>query len=505
MAKYKISLLVLILFMSVSINFVFGEETVKIVLLHTNDIHGHIYPYEDARIAPGPEKIGGFEYLSTLIKKERAENPDALLLDGGDIAQGSLYSNLAYGIPVIELMNTAGYDCLAPGNHDFDWGAEKLSGMINAATFPVIAANVIERKSGNFIPGTKPYILKDINGIRIGIIGIACTDTTVLSPECSKEKYNFLSAEETLKCYIPVLKQIHKADLIMVISHLGYREDVKLADMVSDIDIIVGAHSHTALKEPVMKNNTIIIQAGCYLTYLGKTELEVDKEKKKIISYRGELIKILDSQIEPDMEVKALLDKYKEKYKSFGEKVIGEASVELTKSNTKECNLGNLIADIMRITGEADIALINTGGIREDIPAGPVTIEKIYGVYPFENMLISMDLKGKYIKEIIETTFNGSHAILQVSGLKIKYDFSKPGREKTVEILVNNQPLDDEKIYRVTTADFLAIGGDGYESFKKGENLQNIMPIRDSIIKYFQDHSPVSAEIEGRLENVEKK
>ncbi|MEQ8191991.1 MAG: bifunctional UDP-sugar hydrolase/5'-nucleotidase [Candidatus Eremiobacterota bacterium] len=505
MVTYKIPVLVLILFMSVAVNFVFGEETIKIVLLHTNDIHGHITPYEDAKIAPVPEKIGGFEYLSTLIKEERAKNPGALLLDGGDIAQGSLYSNLAYGIPVIELMNNAGYDCSALGNHDFDWGAEKLSGMINAARFPVIAANVIERKSGNFIPGTEPYILKDINGIRLGIIGIACTDTTVLSPECSKEKYNFLSAEETLKYYIPVLKEIHKADLIIVISHLGYKEDVELCGKISGIDVIIGAHSHKAIEAPVMKNNTIIVQAGSYLTYLGKTELQVHKETKKIIGYSGELIKILNSQIKPDIEVKTLLDKYREKYKSFGEKIIGEASVDLTKSNVKECNLGNLVADIMRFTGESDIALINTGGLREDIPAGHVTIEKIYGVYPFENMLVSMDLKGKYIKEIIETTFNGSHAILQVSGLKIKYDFSKPGSDKVVEILVNNQPLEDEKTYRVTTADFLATGGDGYESFKKGENLQNIMPIRDSIIKYFQEHSPVSGEIEGRLENVEKK
>lgn len=492
------------LFMLISVNFVFGEETVKIVLLHTNDIHGHMNPYEDSRIAPGSEKIGGFEYLSTLIKEERAKNPGALLLDGGDIAQGSLYSNLAYGIPVIELMNNLGYDCSTLGNHDFDWGEEKLLAMINTARFPMLAANVIKRQDGNFIPCVKPYILKDINGIRIGIIGIACTDTTVLSPECSKEKYYFLSAEETLKCYIPVLKEIHKADLIIVISHLGYREDLKLSEKISDIDVIVGAHSHKAIEKPVMKNNTIIIQAGNYLAYLGKLELEVDKEQKKIVSYNGELIKILNSQIEPDLEVKKLLDKYKEKYESFGEQIVGEASVDLTKSNIKECNLGNLVADIMRLAGKSDIAIINTGGLRENIPKGQVTIEKIYGVYPFENMLISMDLKGKYIKEIIETTFTGSHAILQVSGLTIKYDLSKPDKEKIVEILVNNKPLEDEKTYRVSTADFLATGGDGYESFKKGENPQNIMPIRDAIIKYFQENSPVSSEIEGRIENVGK-
>jgi 2',3'-cyclic-nucleotide 2'-phosphodiesterase (5'-nucleotidase family) len=114
-----------------------------------------------------------------------------------------------------------------------------------------------------------------------------------------------------------------------------------------------------------------------------------------------------------------------------------------------------------------------------------------------------MDLKGKYIKDIVETCFTGNHAILQVSGLKIKYDSSKPDNEQIIEILVNNNPIQDEENYRIATVDFLAAGGDGYDEFKKGENLQNVMFARDAIIKYFQEYSPVTATIEGRLENIE--
>ena len=504
MGKCKVFILFTILFTLICINISPAEETAKILLLYTNDIHGHIMPYEDSTIAPAPEKIGGFQYLSTLIKNERSKNPEGtLLLDGGDIAQGNLYSNMAYGIPVIELMNVIGYDGGVLGNHDFDWGEQKLVNMISAAKFPLLACNLIKMEDGSFIDGTIPYIIKNINGIRIGIIGIACTDTSVLSAEINHGKFYFLSGEETLKYYIPVLKEIHKVNLIIVISHLGYEKDIELADNISGIDIIVGSHSHKVIDTPVVKNNTIILQAGKYLSCLGKLELEVDKNTKKIVSHKGELVKILDSKIEADREVEKLLDKYREKYENLGNKIIGETSVELTKNNKEECNLGNLIADIIKISAKSDIALINTGGLREDIPKGKITMEKLYGVFPFENMIISMDLKGKYIKDIVETCFTGNHAILQVSGLKIKYDSSKPDKEQVIEILVNNKPIQEEKNYRIATVDFLAAGGDGYDEFKKGENLQNVMFARDAIIKYFKEYSPVTDPIEGSLENIE--
>ncbi|HPZ10436.1 MAG TPA: 5'-nucleotidase C-terminal domain-containing protein, partial [Candidatus Eremiobacteraeota bacterium] len=424
-----------------------------------------------------------------------------ILFDGGDIAQGTLYSNLTYGISMIDLMNKTGYDFSVIGNHDFDWGKEKLGHMISKAHFTFLSSNLVTKEQGEFIAGTRPYALKNIEDIRIGIIGLACTDTTVFGPESNISNYYIFSGEETLKFYIPILKEIHKADLIIVLSHLGYEEDVKLVSKVPGIDIIIGAHTHKVIEKPVLKDKTIIVQAGNYLAYLGKLEIEIDKSTKKIINHKGELITILNSQIEPDKEVKYILDKYREKYEAFGDTIIGETSTVLTKIPYKECTLGNLIADSIKITAGVDIGLINSGGLRDNIPVGPVTMEKIYRVYPFENMLISLDLSGKDIMEIIEQSFSGFHAILQVSGLKVKYDSSKPKNQRVIEIMVNNKPLDPKKIYRVATADFLALGGDGYNGFKKGKNLQNVMLIRDAIIKYFQEHSPVSGKIEGRLEN----
>ena len=385
-----------------SFNIVLAENLRKIILLHTNDIHGHMFPYEDKNTSSDDEKTGGFQYLATLINKERSENPGSiLLLDGGDLAQGNIYSNLAYGIPVVEIMNFLKYDATVTGNHEFDWEIRRLEEMIEKADFSFLAANVIRKEDGNFIKGSVPYIIKEINGVRLGIIGITGADTSVFGPEFNSEEYLFLAPEETLKKYIPLIRFTHKVDLLIVLSHLGLHNDKKLASKISGIDIIVGSHSHTFLEEPVMENNTIIVQAGKYINCLGRLEIEVDIEENKIIDYKGNLLKVNDS-IKPDREVAWLLDNYKLKYGAIAQKVVGINEIELIKSIENETNMGNLFTDSMREFGKADIAMINANAFRENIPVGPVTMEDLYEVYPYDNVLITMDLTGKDIKDILE-------------------------------------------------------------------------------------------------------
>jgi len=477
-----------------------AEETAKIILLHTNDMHGQLFPYEKPKIVDLPYKTGGFAYLAALIKEERARNPGkVLLIDSGDIAQGTIYSNLSGGIPVIEIMNYLRYDLSVIGNHEFDWGEKNLKKMISTAIFPVLSANMIKKETGDFIEGAKPYIVKDINNIRVGIIGLSCTDSSVMGPAFDEEDYYFLSSVETLKTYIPVLKFVHQVDLIIVTSHEGHREDLKLAEAVPEIDIIVGSHSHTLLKEPVLSGGTIILQAGSYTTYLGKLELEFDLVKKEITGYKGKVIKVTDKDIEPDPEVSWMLNNYKNKYSSIAQEQIGETSVDLIRSSSEESNIGNLTADILREVGNTEIGLINSEGIRQDMITGPVTMEEIYAVFPFDNILVTMELTGNEIRELLEISFNGNHSILQVSGLKSRYDLSRPAGERLIEVMIGDEPLKSDNIYSVATVDFLAYGGDGYKTFKNGKNFKTIVLARDAIVDYFRTNSPVFSQIEGRI------
>ncbi len=484
---------------------VFSEESKSIVILHTNDFHGHMFPYEDSSMIPPPGKTGGFQYLATLIKEEREKNPGrVILLDGGDIAQGSIYSNLSYGIPVVELMNYLKYDAFAIGNHEFDWGEERLVDMIKTAQFPVLSANVIMRDGGNFIKGAQPYTVKNINGLRVGIIGLTITNTSILGPSCEVYKYDFLSPEETARNYISLLKSVHKADLIVVLSHLGLNRDKTLAEEVPGIDVIVGAHTHIPLEEPLVVKDTIILQADCYMKYLGKLEIEYDPAEKKIISYKGKLMKITDSEITPDPEVTCLLNDYTEKYASLAGRIVGKTSVDLMRNSSRESTIGNLFTDIIKDSCKADIGMINSKGIRVDIPAGDVTMEQIYAAYPFDDIIVSMDLKGKDIMEILEQSVEGSHSILQVSsGLKLKYNMAAPPGERLIEAKYKDEFIDPMATYKVATIDFLVSGGDGYEAFSLGENVKYTISVRDALVNYFTFNNPVVCKIEGRIEIVE--
>lgn len=479
-----------------------AEDTAKIILLHTNDIHGRLFPYDNPIVAEPPVMTGGFQYLATVINKERSENPGkVLLLDGGDTFQGSMYSNLSFGIPVIELMNYLRYDAMVLGNHDFDWSEEKLMDLISTAGFPVLSSNVIMKDNGDFIKGAVPYTVKNINGVRTGIIGLTTDNTSIMGPSCETFKYDFLSPEETVKKYITLLENIHKAELIIVLSHLGLYEDQILAEKVPEIDIIVGAHTHTAIFEPILAGKTIILQADCYLSYLGRLEIEFDKEKKEIISYQGKLIKIVDSDIEPDSEVSFLLKDYTEKYDLLAKEIVGVESGDLIRDSWNESTIGNLFADIIKDAGKTDMGFINSKGIRADILSGNVTMEEIYAAYPFDDILVSMELSGKDILEILEISFNGEHSILQVSsGLELEYNRSNPVGQRLIEAKFNGEMIEPDRIYTVTTIYFLSTGKDDYEPFVRGKNLKNLILARDAIRDYFKSNSPVTGKIDGRIE-----
>ena len=505
MAKRKLFIPVItVLLLLLSFSIVCAGETIEIILLHTNDMHGHMFPYENKKIIASPEMVGGFQNMATLIKKERRENPGrVLLLDAGDIAQGTIHSNLSFGLPMVELMNHLKYDATVLGNHEFDWGEDRLADIIESADFPVLDSNIVLKEDGTFIKGTKAYTIKEINGVKIGVIGIGCTDTSSFGATTDINRFYFNSAEETLKNYIPILKYIHKADIIIALTHLDYEKDRELAENVPGIDIIVGGHSHTVLQEPDVIKNTIILQAGSYGAYLGKLKFQYDTEAKKIISYEGELITVSDSEIEDDPEVAWMLEGYKKKYDTIAEELLGESAVDMNKSRTEETSIGNLFTDIMKLYGKADVAILNSGGIRANLPAGPITMEKLYEVFPFDNMLVTMDLKGEYLRDIMVNCLSGNGSILQVSGINITYDRTKPQKEGLIEFKVNGKPLDPEAVYKVATADFLVLGGDGHSNFNKGENVVKVMLIRDAVERYLKTNSPIYSEVEGRINIIE--
>jgi len=477
------------------------KEALKTVsVIYTNDIHGAITPSKDDKNPGG--LTGGVAYVGSAVKelKDKAQG-NYVLLDGGDWGQGSYESKLTKGKTMIDVMNNLGYDAGEIGNHEFDWGRAALKDMIDEAKFPVLGGNVLEE--GKLIDGIKPYTIKEVNGLKIGIIGLISPETPGSVDPKNITGLKFASAKETVEKYIPELKE-QGADMIFVLSHEGDVADEKLASSVTGIDLIVGGHSHTLMEDAKQVNNTIIVQAGTQGEKVGSINLAIDPQTKKIVSFKNTLIPVTDKNFKPDPEIEKIIAPVVNEAKEKMSEVVGKTEVNLTHDRKKvfETVMGNVLTDAMRESTGADVAMQNSGGIRDQIMAGEVTMGDLYRVLPFDKFIVSMDLSGKQIKDLMENSAGRKKGNMQVSGITMDIEPKEAKWHKVSNIKIGGVPLDMNKFYRVTTDDFLAGGANGYSTFTEGKNITYGGPAIDELKAYIKKHSPLTeanAKVEGRL------
>jgi len=473
--------------------------SINLTILHINDFHGRLLPYIVKSIS---EKVpvSGAAYLAQMINEERSKNPEGtILLSAGDMFQGTPQSNIFRGEPVVEIMNYLKFDAMAVGNHEFDWGQETLQKLSSISNFPYLSANIVD-KDGKYLPYLKPYVIIERKGIKIAVIGLTTPETAYITKPDYVKDLKFLDPVEILPNIIDDVRN-KGANLVVVLSHLGFDADKELAEKVSGIDVIVGGHSHTVVTNPVVVRGVIITQAGYNGIYLGVLEIKIQPETNIILGYtRENELKTVFAGPENkfDEKVAQIVDKYNSQLKEEFAKVVGETLVDLVRNYNEESNVGNVICDAMREAVSADIAFQNSGGIRTDIQKGPITMELVYTLLPFDNVLVTMDLTGKQILQLLEQSATLQKGILQQSGLKVKYDMTKPVGQRVVEVFVGDKPLELDKVYKVVTNDFLAAGGDNFVTFKEGKNLVYGDMLRDVFIEYLKKHSPISPKVEGR-------
>lgn len=480
-----------------------GLSKEKVTILYTNDLQGRILPYE-ARWVEGGKKplIGGSASLATYLKRMRYD----LLLDAGDFFQGTPEGDFTGGEAVIEIMNELGYDTLTLGNHDYDQGNENVKRLAEIAQFPFLSANIIDEKTGKRIEYAKPYIVKAIRrsskgvgGIRFGIFGI-----TTPTSYCEGLKF-----AEVLPYAEECLKELEeKADIIIGLTHLGFNPeekelitDYQLAEEAPGIDIIIGGHYEKELDPPVIspKYGTIICQTKGLGAHLGRLDLAIDRRSKKIIKHKGRIITLWREKYPPDGEIASLIERYASPIREEMDRIIGEAVEDIRHDpeGYRESPLGNWQTDLMREFAGTEIALQNSFGIRGEIPKGKITKRDVYLVSPFGNTLVTMELSGEEIWQILEGSV-GKAGILQVSGLKVTYDPEKPEGERILAIEIGGKPLLPPKTYSLVTNSYLA---HNVEPFKKGRNIKDTrVRLRDLEEEYIKSHSPIkSPGIQGRI------
>ncbi len=485
-------------------------EIKEIRILHINDFHGFAEPYKPFG---SNEYLGGVAFLASKINSLRNEKP-TLLIAAGDMIYGNNWTNLFYGESVVELMNIMKFDAMVVGNHEFDFGQEILKKRISGASFPVLGANI------EGIESLKPYIIKNISGINVGIIGVITEDTPESTHPRNVTGLGFKPATETISRYLNEIRA--KVDIVIVLSHLGYYSDRKIVKQINGIDLIVGGHSHTKVTNPVKINNTLIVQAWEYAKALGVVDITF--EDGKIINSIGYLEEIKPISGQENKEVQDIVEKYKRRVDEILDRTIGIALTDLDGENVRkdETNLGNFIADIIKETSGADVALLNAGTIRTGIKKGEIKVKHVYSVLPFDNYIVAIKLTGRQIREALE---HGISAVEknegrfpQISGMSFKYNPEANFGEKVTFINISGNPIDMDKEYSVATNDFLVAGGDGYKVFGKvlksskdlsitggaikSEKLIYNEPgkwLRDIVVEYIMKKGEIQPMKEGRI------
>ncbi|RDI44196.1 bifunctional metallophosphatase/5'-nucleotidase [Falsibacillus pallidus] len=496
----------------------FAEEKPSdydITLLYTNDTHSH---------------LENMPYLHTLIKQN--ENPRSLLLDAGDVFSGTLFFVQFLGQADAQLMNQIGYDAMTIGNHEFDRTSQVLANFITKSNFPLLSANIrldgdktlgpLYRKEIGDPPENGkiyPAIVKEVNGNRIGIIGLTTLDTPILSRP-SKE-IEFENAKKSARKWIEKLKDMN-VDKVIVLSHLGIFEDKKLAKSVKGIDVIVGGHTHTKIPKPIVMNKktepTLIVQAYRHANFLGRLDLSFGSDGV-LEKWNGKLINVLSKNVAPDPTAMEMVKQFTGEINVMNQKIIGNTAVylngDLRDVRTQETNLGDLVADSMlneaKKMTQADLALMNGGGIRNSISPGPITLGTIRSVLPFQNQLAVLTMSGAQIKEALEFALadinEEAGRFLQMSGLNIQYNpFSPPGNKIIEAKVIKNgayAPLEADKMYRVVVNEFLSDGGDGFDMFRlaKEQGNSEILPLVDyqALASYIQTAGTIDIQPEGRI------
>ncbi|MCP4291969.1 MAG: bifunctional metallophosphatase/5'-nucleotidase [bacterium] len=474
----------------------------NLTLFHTNDSHSFFLPRpavwrDDGRL------VGGAISLAWHLDREKINTEGSIFLDAGDFMTGNPVCQIAdEGVPgeaVAGIMSLLGYDAGVLGNHEFDIGVQNVKDLVPLFEYPVLAADIVDEK-GQPVFRSEPVVLSR-NSLKIGIIGVSCMEMDEVVAPSRFQGLENINQSKIIRKQAANLDS--ETDLLVVISHNGVDNDLKLAKELhgSGVDVIVGGHSHSRLKKPRLVGNILVVQAGSKWTNLGRLDLKVENDR--VTGYKGRLITLWADGATAGPELTALVGGYEKQVAERFGRTLGTLKTDWHKGRS-ESNLGNYLADQMRLTGNADVGLINSGGIRKSMKAGPITALDINEMLPFSNSLVTMELTGKQLATVIQSNADaqvgGQHGILQVSG--VAYQFRTNGEEALVEeILVAGKLLKPETVYTVAMPDYVVMMADVYLNIEVPERVNDVgLTITEAVVQAVaQASGPIESKIEGRI------
>jgi 2',3'-cyclic-nucleotide 2'-phosphodiesterase (5'-nucleotidase family) len=476
-------------------------------IIATNDFHGAFEPRPDS----AGVRRGGAAYLASVIAKARAEcaavtTCESVLLDGGDMFQGTAPSNRTYGATVVDLYNRLGYAAAALGNHEWDWGRDSLRARMKQARYPVLGANV-QFADGRDVDWIPDDTLLTVGQYKVGVIGISTVETPRTTMAINVADLRFVAPAPIVDARARALRA-RGADAVVVVAHAGAfcdraptpeptcdGEIIELARAITEhVDAIVSGHTHSLVSTHV--NNIAIVQARSHGRAVGVVDIPLGGGLTSIA-----VRDVVADSVPPDAGVDTLVRRVVAAVAAEMSRPIAQIAEPLRRSG-REYALGNLIADAQRAAGKADVAVMNNGGIRADLQAGQATYGSLFEIQPFGNTLYRLTVRGRALRAYLERLVGRDQPNAHVSGVNVLYAPARPsGSRITTVTMADGKPLRDDATYTLVLTNFLVAGGDGLGL--AGDALQSeplgIVDV-DALVSYVRaQRQPLRYPFESRL------
>jgi len=500
-----------------------GGELVEVQLLGVNDWHGKIDLNTTLAANPGTT-YGRADYLAAYLKEREAANPNTIIMHAGDMIGGSSpVSALLQDEPTVEIMEAIGFDIGTLGNHEFDEGLDELLRMIHGGEhpngtagydgmdFPVVAANVVDKTSGDL--AFEPYRVLESGGVRIGFIGVVTTETPQIVMPSGITSLRFTDEAEAVNRYAGEL-EAQGVEAIVVLAHVPGSQDgdsasgeiAALARSVNDnVDVIFAAHNHVKLDAVV--DGKLIVQAWEYGNALVDVDLTIDPATGDVVAKEAEIVDIVQQGMQPDAQVASILEKYQLMVATKVEAVVGVSAADMAKGYPNkelfgDMALGNFIADGMAAAMEADVALMNGGGVRDNLNSGPVTWGELFNVQPFGNTLVKVDVTGAQLKEILNAMISPQYGPDSfIGGMRYTWD---PASNHVVSLmLADGTPVDPGMTYSLVVNNFMYNQSSGKYGLIQtyGTNVEQGPEDIEATVAYARSFGtePIDYKAEGRI------
>ena len=479
-----------------------GLGRMQITLIQMNDSHAYLDLHQE--VFPGPQgpvfrKVGGYARIASLVKQIRAESPGRVMfLDCGDTFYGTHPVQASKGQAMVPVLNALGIEAMTP-HWEFVYGPRRFRELAGQLNFPVLAMNIYEKESGKRM--FPPYAIRELDGLKVGIIGAASNIVDKTMPPSYSEGLRFELGREELPGLIEELRQDKKVDLVVMISHLGFPLDMKMLTEVPGVDVCLSGHTHNRLDKPALAGNTIVIQSGCHGSFLGRLDLTISDGK--IANCRHQLIEVAEST-KPDPPMEAIIREQMVPYEKELSQVVGQTATDLYRFTCLESTMDNLLNAAMKEHTGAQVTFSNGWRYAAPVLAGPVTLNDLYNIVPIDPPVSTTELTGAemaaMLEENLERTFSGDAYkqmggyVKRYGGLVMHVKLENPAGSRIQKLFVGDQEVQPKAVYKVA---FITEQG---VPAKYGRNRQHTPDrIVDVMRKYLAKHKPVRVDLSGRL------